>query len=269
MFAAILICGLTFSSCRKDPQTPDPEPTTRTVLAGMTAIGVSVYDSVTYSYEYDNQYRIVRSKAVHTPSGNVLQDLQFTYTDGHITVASPAKDELQTYECTLDSQGRITHMDETTVLSDTSTMIRHYDFTYDAEGRMVSSFEITEDVSSNGLTQNYVWEGEEIRSISASEDAMVLDFETSDAPAQAMFNVIGYDSSLSELCTQGCFGKLPAHMPSKRTMTITLPLPGMPPYVYTNNYTYTLNAEGRLATIKDTNDSSNETATYTLIWEER
>ena len=67
MFAAILICGLTFSSCKKDPEpTPEPEPTTQTVLAGMTAIGVAVFDSVTYSYEYDDQYRLVRSKLTHT-----------------------------------------------------------------------------------------------------------------------------------------------------------------------------------------------------------
>ena len=61
MFAAILICGLTVSSCKKDPVTPDPEPTTQTVLAGMTAVGVALYDSVTYSYEYDDQSRLVRS----------------------------------------------------------------------------------------------------------------------------------------------------------------------------------------------------------------
>ena len=77
MFAAIFICGLTVSSCNKGPQpTPDPDPdsTTRTVLAGMVAVDVPFFDSVTYSYEYDAQYRLVRSKAFHTPSDSIIQD---------------------------------------------------------------------------------------------------------------------------------------------------------------------------------------------------
>lgn len=57
MFAAILICGLTVSSCKKDP-TPEPEPVKQTVLTGMVATGVQVYDSVTYSYEYDAEGRL-------------------------------------------------------------------------------------------------------------------------------------------------------------------------------------------------------------------
>lgn len=77
MFAAILICGLTISSCKKDPQPtpdPDPEPTTRTVLAGMVAVDVPFFESVTYSYEYDAQYRLVRSKSFQTPSNSIIQD---------------------------------------------------------------------------------------------------------------------------------------------------------------------------------------------------
>jgi len=274
MFAAILLCGLTISSCKKDPQPtpdPEPEPTTQTVLAGITAVGVPFFDSVTYSYEYDDQYRLVRSKAVQTPSGFVIHDYHFTYSDGHITVEGPssANDEFLTYECTLDSEGRITHIDETSAIGDSTTSIQHSDYTYDAEGRIESSFEITEDASRDGVTQNYTWEGEEIRSISAGDGIMVTDFETSDAPAQAMFNEIGYDASLWMLCTQGCFGTLPSHMPSKRTNTVEFPIPGMPPYVTVDTYTYTLNAEGRLATMEAVMETPDEAPTYTFIWEER
>lgn len=263
MFAAILICGLTVYSCKQDPKP------TQTVLTGMTATGVTLYDSVTYSYEYDDQYRLVRSKAIRTNSDYVIIDYQFTYSDGHITVKGPANESYHTYECTLDSEGRITHMDETSVPNDSTTIIRHFDYTYDAEGHIKSAFKITENVSNAGVTENYTWEGEEIKSISTTDGSLFVEYETSDAPAQAMFTAIGYDSYFSELCTQGCFGTLPAHMPSKRTMTATLSIPGMPPYVTINNYSYTLNAEGRLATFTDTNDANDRKVSYTFIWEER
>lgn len=59
MFAAILICGLTVSSCKKDPQPePEPEPVKQTVLASMVGTGVSAFDSITYNYEYDADYRL-------------------------------------------------------------------------------------------------------------------------------------------------------------------------------------------------------------------
>ncbi len=59
MFAAFLICGLTVSSCKKDPTPePEPEPVKQTMLASMVGAGVSVFDSVTYNYEYDAEYRL-------------------------------------------------------------------------------------------------------------------------------------------------------------------------------------------------------------------
>ena len=66
MFAAILICGLAVSSCKKDPQPtpapdPDPEPITQTVLTGIVGTGVLTYGNVTYSFEYDSDYRVTRS----------------------------------------------------------------------------------------------------------------------------------------------------------------------------------------------------------------
>ena len=64
-------------------------------------------------------------------------------------------DGYQTYECTLDSKGRITHVIETSVLSDTTTMIRQYDYTYDAEGRIESASKSTEDVETDGFTETW------------------------------------------------------------------------------------------------------------------
>ena len=49
-------------------------------------------------------------------------------------------------------------------------------------------------------------------------------------------------------------------------MTTTLPIPGMEPVVMPYSYTYTVNAEGRLATCAETDET--HTTNYTFIWEE-
>lgn len=60
MFAAIFICGLTVSSCKKDPQpTPDPEPQTVTRLA---------------------RQDVIRSNAVHT----AVSSVDFTWENGKL-----------------------------------------------------------------------------------------------------------------------------------------------------------------------------------------
>ena len=267
MFAAILICGLTVSSCKKDPAPePEPEPVKQTVLASMVGTGVSVFDSVTYNYEYDAEYRLARIEAHLTNTNEPIQDYRFTYTDGNIKVEGTFAGDLTTYDCTLDSLGRITHMDETYVHSDTASSITHFDFTYDADGHLATSNRLSEPNGGGAFTK-YIWEGEELRSTDTGDGMIVVDFETSDAPAQAMFSILGYHVEISELCAQGCFGKLPAHMPSKRTVTTAFPVPGMAPIVKVFDYTYTTNAEGRLATCEDSSD--NGTTKYTFNWEER
>ena len=269
MFAAILICGLTVSSCKKDPQpTPEPEPTTQTMLTGIVATGVPIYDSVTYSYEYDAQYRLVRSKSQVTNEDYVIQDLKFTYSDGRISVTGTEAEEPVTLECTLDSEGRITHYVSTLLINDSTTIITNIDFTYDAEGRLIKEFS-SSNREGNGATTEYVWEGDELKASSMGDGVITDDFVASDAPAQALFQKMDYDVTLSDLCTQGCFGKLPAHMPSKRTMTITLPIPGMEPVVTPSSFTYTVNAEGRLATCVETDETNGDITKYTFIWEER
>ena len=273
MFATILLCGLTVSSCNKDPQptpTPDPEPTTQTVLAGMVGTGVSFYDSVTYSYEYDAEYRIVRSEAHVTNQDYVIQDLHFTYSDGHISVTGVENESPVTSECTLDSEGRITHFERTSILNDTLTSIKNVDYTYDAEGHLTSEYIISNTSSDGqGITNVFVWEGDELKACNTEGNAITLDFVASDVPAQALFQNMSYDGELAVLCTQGCFGKLPAHMPAQKTVTTSLSIPGVPPVIKTSNYTYTVDDEGRLATSVETDGTTGNTTHYTFNWEER
>lgn len=271
MFAAILICGLIVSSCKKDPQptpTPDPEPTTQTMLTSMVATGVPFYDSVTYTYEYDAEYRLVRCESHVTDANFVIHDLYFTYSDGRISVTGVEDGTPVTIECTLDNEGRITHYERTKVFNDTLTGITYVDYTYDAEGRLISDYTITNEANAQGTTNIHVWEGDDIMEVNMEDGSISTVFTPSDAPAQALFNNLDYDFELKELCTQGCFGKLPAHMPAQRTLTTSFPIPGIPPIVVTNNYTYTVNAEGRLATCLETKEETGVSISYSFIWEE-
>lgn len=272
MSAAILICGLSFSiaSCKKDPQptptptpTPEPEPTTQTMLTGMMATGITLYDSVAYTYNYDDQYRLIRSEAHVRNDNYVIHDLLFAYTDGRISVTGTEDRRPLTFECTLDDQGRITHFVRTKVINDTITSITNTDFTYDAEGHLASVYSIS-DNSSQGSNTIYVWEGDDLKAKNTEDGLITVDYLPSDAPAQALFFSVGYDFELEDLCAQGCFGKLPAHMPAQRTVTTTLPVPGMDPLVVTATFNYTVNAEGRLATCVETSGSTS----YTFIWED-
>ena len=270
MFAVILICGLTITSCKKDPQPtpiPDPEPTTQTVLASIVGTGVPFYDSVTYTYEYDAEYRIVRSESHVTNESHVIQDLRFTYSDGHISVVGTEDEKPLTIECTLNEEGLITHFVKTEVVNDTITQITNVDLTYDEGGRLTSQYSIS-DVG-QGVTNNYVWEGDDLVAANMEGGPVTIEYVPSDAPAQALLDKIGYNLNLKDLCTQGCFGKLPAHMPAQGNITTTIPIPGMAPIVETINYTYTVNADGRLATCLETGGTDNRTTNYIFNWEER
>lgn len=258
ILAALLICGLTVSSCKKEPAEK------KTVLAGMSATGVPMYDSVTYTYEYDANYRIVRVEAHQTNGGYVVKDVRFTYSDNSIKVEGSIDSSPGTIVCTLDSEGRITHMDDTRI-GDSVTSITHYDFTYDAEGHLLTEYRISDNEESEGATRKYEWEGDELKATDLGDGALRTTFEASAAPAQALYLLIGYDLKLYELCAQGCFGKTPAHMPSKSAMVTAISIPGMPAIEY--DYTYTVDAEGRLATCVENGTVRN--VQYTLNWEER
>ena len=266
-FAAILICGLTVSSCKKDPvPTPEPEPTpTQTVLTGMVGTGVPVYDSVTYTYEYDTNYRLVRSEAHNSNDNTVILEYRFTYSEGSINIEGTKDDASITTVCTLDSESRITKIEETSV-DNYGVNTARIDLTYDADGRLSTLTRLMPDISSESSTKTFVWEGDELKATDKDNGIVHTEFEVSNVPAQALFSIYGYEPELSELCAQGYFGKTPAHMPSKRTVTTTVSIPGLPPIVAVYDYNYTINEEGHLATCEEL---GSRTTKYALNWEER
>lgn len=234
--------------------------TPRTVLAGMDVTGVLLYSNVAYSYSYDADHRLTHIYEVTTTGDNyVVRDINFAYSDGHISITGITEGYNLTAECALDAQGRMTEMTRSAVSTTTGyTSNRTFTYTYDADGHMATTTQISDD---GELTHTFVWENGELASVytgtgSANGD-MVLSFETSDAPAQALFYLMKYDGDVSELCHQGCFGTLPAHMPSTRSLTVYMY--GNPIHTTTSEYVYTVE-NGRLATCQD------EGSSYTFHW---
>lgn len=266
MFAAILICSITIISCSKkksDTPTPTPTPAKQTVLKSMIVTGMSFYDNITYTYEYDDNKRVVNENVKLTENDEVLWNFNYTYGDGQIIMNGTSEDSNITINCTLDSEGRIITMEESYMSHDTVISNTHFEYTYNENGYLAEEYRISDE----GVTNYFSWENNEIVSIATNNDYIVVDFELSDAPAQALFDHFSYNGYFTGLCPQGYFGKLPTHMPSKRTITVTLPIPGVEPVVTTDEYTYTLDENGRLATCKEV-DYSNKETNYTFIWEE-
>ena len=56
-------------------------------------------------------------------------------------------------------------------------------------------------------------------------------------------------------------------MPSKRTMTTTVAIPGIPPIIMDYDYNYTVDTEGHLTNCKESGTS--RSTEYVLTWEER
>ena len=231
-------------------------PVKHTVFAGMDVSRMVFYGNVSYHYTYDDDYRLVRIKEVQTEDHFVIRDLNFTYRDDHLSITGTSEGYYVTNECTLDEQGRIIEM----IHSSTSNYT--YKYTYDAEGHMATATQITDD---GDLTSTYVWENDELITVYTGNGTgngdTVLTFETSDAPAQALFNRMKYDNEVSELCAQGCFGTLPAHMPSKRSLTLYLN--GTAVNTITTEYSYTVEND-RLATCQ-----AGDNLTFAFCWEER
>lgn len=137
-----------------------------------------------------------------------------------------------------------------------------YYYTYDADGHLATSTQIADNEIH---TSTYVWENGELIAVNTGNGTgygdTVIAFETSDAPAQALFNRMKYDNDISELCSQGCFGTLPVHMPSKRSLTLYLE--GIPVRTITTEYAYTVENDC-LATCQ-----VDDNMTFTFCWEER
>ena len=235
--------------------------TPRTVMAGMDVTGVTLYGDVAYSYTYDADLRLTRIYEVTTTGDNyVVRDINLVYSDGHISISGMTEGYNLTAECTLDAQGRVTEMTRSAVSITTGfTSDRTFVYTYDADGHMATMTQITEDAE---LTNTFVWENGELVSVYTGEGTgngdMVIAFEASDAPAQALFYLMKYDSDVSELCLQGFFGTLPTHMPSTRSLTVYMN--GIPIHTTTSEYVYTVE-NGRLATCQDNGGS-----THTFHW---
>ena len=158
MLAVILLYGLTISSCKKnsndDTNPTNPAHPTRTMLVGME-YSVEVYTDI-FTYEYDDNYRIVRSREFvrdrETKQDFVSKEYNFSYSEGHISIngfePGSSGNLIISYECTLDDEGRIIHYDKTGHYDKTEGEDdTHVDFTYGYNGFL----------SKKG-TNNYIWE---------------------------------------------------------------------------------------------------------------
>ena len=111
---------------------------------------------------------------------------------------------------------------------------------------------------SGDYVETYIWEGDELRTMTMAEGNAytTYDFEPSDAPAQALFNRFGYD--LPELCLQGRFGVLPAHMPAK--VTSAAYIDGTMLFTSVTEFATTTDDDGHLGTVSTGN------TTFVLHW---
>lgn len=246
MLAVILLCGLTISSCKKnsndDTNPTNPAHPTRTMLVGMECS--DEYSKTTYTYEYNDNYRIVRSEEyifdLYSNQGVVWKEYNFSYSEGHISINGfEYGGETISYECTLDDEGRIIHIDKTGIDN------YHVDFTYGYNGFL----------SKRG-TNNYIWEAGNLKYIKSQDGEIGAQFEISYASSQAMPSLIGY-GDIPELCAQGCFGTLPFNLPSKITYYSSTP---GPPFVV--NCSYNVDANGHVSSFMK------DYKIYTCHWED-
>jgi hypothetical protein len=254
MAATLFISDLTvFTSCSVDDNPVKREP--KMMLVGLEFTNIYYFGRVMEKYTYDADYRLVNMKIVQVSTGDVLSDLDYIYTPGHITKKGQDYFHDVTDECRLDDQGRIVEQRHNTVDIETGKASEEdlYTFTYDENGHLAT-------MQLSDLMETYIWEGDELRAKTVTSKSAygTYDYETSDAPAQAVFNRFGY--SLPELCQQGCFGVLPAHLPAKETFASYVD--GTLLFKIVEEYNYTT-ADGRLATF------SLDYGTYILHWEQK
>ena len=195
----------------------------RTVLAGMDFKGHPFYGDLTYSYTYDDDGRLVKMKEEQVGTGLVITEFDYTYTPGHITKQGREEAYTVTEECSLDDHGRIVELVHNSINDEKQKEYHYtYTYTYDEDGHLATVSQWVEG-EPNALLITFAWQDGELRSKTTDQSSvlMVYGYEPGDAPAQALFDRIGY-SEADELCPQGCFGTLPLHLPSKQTVTLTL-----------------------------------------------
>lgn len=224
------------------------------LLLGMEALGWPLYDDKTYEYTYDDDQRLVKKKCIEKSTGMVSDEYDLTYSTGHILIRGRGV----TYECTLDDQGRISEMIiskmQDGVVDNTAT----HTFVYDASGHLKKYNSVTNATPNETL---FTWENDELKSFRTSSQSVsyaVTELETSDVPAQALFGTFhDGEEFFVELWTQGCYGKLPKHLPSKKTRATYIMGNHYSDLIY--EYTYTV-VNGRIATMNDNQ------RTYELCW---
>ena len=230
----------------------------RTVLASMDFKGHPFYGDLTYSYAYDDDCRLVKMKEEQVGTGLVITEFDYTYTPGHIKKQGREEAYTVTEECSLDDHGRIVELVRNSINDETQKEYHYtYTYTYDEDGHLTTVSQWREG-EPNALLTTFAWQDGELRSKTTDQSSvlMVCGYEPGDALAQALFSRNGY-SEADELCSQGCFGTLPLHLPAKQTVTLTLN--GVEMSKRTTEYTYTV-TDGRLASASDT---------YFLHWEMR
>ena len=74
---AIITMVFVFSCKKEDNDTL--LPVKQTVFAGMDVSRMVFYGNVTYSYTYDDDYRLLRIKEIQADDHFVIRDMNFTY----------------------------------------------------------------------------------------------------------------------------------------------------------------------------------------------
>ena len=254
IFLILSVALLALTACTSSDDNPvKPQPEPRTVLVGLEFRNKYPVGPSMEVYTYDADYRLVNMKEIEVGTGDVLADLDYIYTPGHITKKGWDLFYDITDECTLDDQGRIVEYHHKNVKIETGQLLSDYlyTYTYDENGHMATTH-------SGDYVETYIWEGDELRTMTMAEGNAytTYDFEPSDAPAQALFNRFGYN--LPELCLQGRFGVLPAHMPAK--VTSAAYIDGTMLFTSVTEFTTTTADDGHLGTVSKGN------TTFVLHW---
>ena len=262
-FATLIVGAFALTSCNKEPAVP----VTRTVLTSIVGSNVDMYDNTLETFKYDENYRIIEVVSKNPFINKYQHELSYTYGDGTIVAEGIEDGVVVYYACTLDAEGRIVTIDRTFEDNGNKTE-GHYSYTYDENGHLVSSTNTYDyDDPQGGTTANYTWEGDELKQIESAKGVLITTFEASDAPAEAFFYYYSYEKALSYLCPQGCFGRVPKHLPSKRT--VSAHINNIVLYSMTIDFKATVDEKGHLATVEYVDSKFGEENRFVFNWQEK
>ena len=138
----ISVALLALTACTSSDDNPvKPQPEPRTVLVGLEVRNKYPAGPSMEVYTYDADYRLVNMKEIEVGTGDVLADLDYIYTPGHITKKGRDLFYDITDECTLDDQGRIVEYHHKNVKIETGQLLSDYlyTYTYDENGHMATT----------------------------------------------------------------------------------------------------------------------------------